>query len=193
MTRLIESFGADFVANDRTFITPNLVGHPLPLSVRLGRGTILSSRSLQRFVRRRSLHRPNPRLDELPAGFAARQKIELTPREFATAVGTSTSAGFLLRAVVVADLDLACQGATLLRLATDETLAELERVCFTPDHHQWLEPIFGDRPPGAGGATERFLVRLTETVPAYRLRYGPAFPSDEDRDMLASLLGLVQT
>lgn len=188
---LVETLGADFIANDRVYVTAS---DPIeviswPTTARIGAGTAAGSPVLRRWLDPGSRYRYpqdpalRPELERLgsdqssQALRATTAKIELTPRELADAFAAELVERAPLGALVFPQIDLGNHGVTIDELSPDSAAEALAAEFLTPGDHSypdWLHLRTRSEQELTRAARARAR-EMAARVPAVRVRYRDIF------------------
>jgi hypothetical protein len=194
--------GGTLLSNDRMLVSRSsegwtLIGLPLP--VRIGKGTAQGMPRVSEFVRSTRLARHDLRTQDpsqLPSSFAARKKVELTPRELADALDGTIANSAPLRGIVLPELSQDDRPVWCARATFDEVLAALAASCFTPHDESWISPWLIERTESDEAIAERTQLECAElarVVPAVRVGFGVlGASSDRVHELRARLLDILE-
>ena len=180
LTCLARSTGSSVLSNDRLILMPGRRLIAVPLPVPIGKGTIDAVPELEKVTP--DLSRPQRAVDGLPATFGSAEKAEFSPREFATALGSSLAGRSRLRTILTPRLTDDSTSARVRELGVDEARRTLNENCFTPHDEFWRHPWVvprriseADLRRGAAQAIDE----LAGKVPCYEIRFGVRNPLAE--------------
>lgn len=180
LTCLLRATGGGLLSNDRLIVDRQgrLVAVPLPVPV--ARGTLEAVPELAAAVAGSS--RPQRPVTALPKTFGTAEKAEFSAREYATALGTSLTAGSWLRMILVPRLADTTEPVSVRALEPPETRRLLLTSCFTPRDEFWQQPWLVPRAtPDAElrHAAELLVADLAATIPCVEIRFGVGNPLGE--------------
>lgn len=196
MTLCLQTLGAQLLANDRLIFmrtpTPQLIA--VPMSVRVGLGTLSQIPPLQAFLVAHQLSRPQITrpLPGKATDFGSVKKIEFSPAEYTEAIGTSFTQCTPLTAIIFPKLTDDETAVWSRTLPPPQAAERLKEICFTPHDETWLQPWLierlatNDELVCRSTATCEFLAR---SYPSIEIGFGVRQPWHEITRRVAESIG----
>lgn len=179
--------GSNYLANDRVIISrkPNgkyLINY-LPLSMRIGIGTINRTPCLAEIINSYQWSRPQENkvinysygYDQCVDEFGNAAKLEITPKEIKNIFNVSLVEAAPLNAIVFPDIDPSFKGMETLPCEPAKAAKIILEQCMTPVDENWITPWLFQRNKTNEELrkyAEKFTNNLVHDVKAYTIHFG---------------------